>query len=63
MSSRVGSIADKSFGGSYAYRAPNAAVNSIGKSMAMDLKVKGVVVVLMHPGYVKTGLGSGRRIR
>ena len=24
--------------------------------MAMDLKDKGVVVVLMHPGYVKSGL-------
>ena len=56
MSSRVGSIADNSFGGCYAYRASKAALNSIGKSMAMDLKEKGVVVVLMHPGYVKTGL-------
>lgn len=56
MSSRVGSIGDNSSGGSYAYRSSKAALNSIGKSMAMDLKEKGVVVVLMHPGYVKTGL-------
>ncbi|KAK4696120.1 hypothetical protein P7C71_g1756, partial [Lecanoromycetidae sp. Uapishka_2] len=58
MSSRVGSISDNSSGGSYAYRASKAALNSIGKSMAMDLKEKGVVVVLMHPGYVKTGLDT-----
>lgn len=58
MSSRVGSIADNDSGGSYAYRASKAALNSIGKSMAADLKGKGVVVVLMHPGYVKTGLDS-----
>lgn len=58
MSSRVGSIADNSSGGSYAYRASKAALNSIGKSMAVDLKDKGVVVVLMHPGFVKTGLDS-----
>ena len=58
MSSRVGSIADNSSGGSYAYRASKAALNSIGKSMAVDLKDKGVVVVLMHPGFVKTALDT-----
>ena len=56
MSSRVGSISDNSSGGSYAYRASKAALNSVGKSMAVDLKEKGVVVVLMHPGFVKTGI-------
>ncbi|KAL8711128.1 MAG: hypothetical protein Q9225_007179 [Loekoesia sp. 1 TL-2023] len=56
MSSRVGSIADNTSGGGYSYRASKAALNSIGKSMAMDLKDKGVVVLLLHPGYVITGL-------
>jgi len=56
VSSRVGSIADNTSGGIYAYRSSKAAVNSIFRSMAMDLKPKGVVVVLLHPGYVKTGL-------
>lgn len=56
MSSRVGSIADNSSGGGYAYRSSKAALNSICKSLAMDLKEKGVVVVIMHPGYTKTGL-------
>ncbi|KAL8827414.1 MAG: hypothetical protein Q9191_003197 [Dirinaria sp. TL-2023a] len=58
MSSRVGSIADNSSGGSYAYRASKAALNSVGKSMAVDLQEKGVVVVLMHPGFVKTALDT-----
>ncbi|KAI9721820.1 MAG: hypothetical protein M1812_002156 [Candelaria pacifica] len=56
MSSRVGSIEDNTSGGSYAYRASKAALNSVSKSMAMDLKDRGVLVVMMHPGYVKTGL-------
>ncbi|EON64698.1 hypothetical protein W97_03931 [Coniosporium apollinis CBS 100218] len=56
MSSRVGSIADNSSGGMYAYRSSKAALNSICKSMAVDLRDKNVVVVIMHPGYVKTGL-------
>jgi NAD(P)-dependent dehydrogenase (short-subunit alcohol dehydrogenase family) len=59
VSSRVGSVGDNSTGGSYAYRASKAAVNSIGKSMAMDLKEKGVVVSLLHPGFVKTNLNTG----
>jgi NAD(P)-dependent dehydrogenase (short-subunit alcohol dehydrogenase family) len=53
MSSRVGSIADNSTGGSYAYRASKTALNSFCKSMAVELKEKGVVVVIMHPGIVK----------
>jgi len=56
VSSRVGSIGDNTTGGIYAYRSSKAAVNSIFRSMAMDLKPKGVVVVLLHPGYVKTGI-------
>lgn len=56
VSSRVGSIQDNSTGGSYAYRASKAAVNSIGKSLAMDLQSKGVVVSLLHPGIVVSNL-------
>ncbi|KAL2432717.1 hypothetical protein ABEF95_014793 [Exophiala dermatitidis] len=56
VSSRVGSIGDNSSGGHYAYRASKAAVNSIGKSMAVDLKAKGVTVMLLHPGFVRTNL-------
>ncbi|KIW88329.1 uncharacterized protein Z519_10897 [Cladophialophora bantiana CBS 173.52] len=56
VSSRVGSMGDNSSGGHYAYRSSKAAVNSIGKSMAMDLKDKGVTVMLLHPGYVRTNL-------
>ncbi len=59
VSSRVGSIGDNSTGGTYAYRASKAAVNSIGKSMAMELKDKGVVVSLLHPGFVKSNLTTG----
>jgi NAD(P)-dependent dehydrogenase (short-subunit alcohol dehydrogenase family) len=63
VSSRVGSVGDNSTGGSYAYRASKAAVNSIGKSMAMDLKDKGIAVSLLHPGIVNSSLNtwSGER--
>lgn len=56
VSSRVGSIGDNGSGGHYAYRSSKTAVNSIGRSMAMDLKDKGVTVMLLHPGIVKTNM-------
>lgn len=63
MSSRVGSISDNSSGGSYAYRASKTAANSVGKSMAVDLKEQGVAVILLHPGFVKTGLDKSGKTR
>ena len=56
VSSRVGSMADNSSGGNYAYRASKAAVNSIFKNLAVDLKDKNVTVSMLHPGFVRTNL-------
>jgi len=56
ITSRVGSIGDNTSGGSYAYRSSKAAANSIGKNMAIDLKEKGIPVLLLHPGFVRTGI-------
>lgn len=54
ITSRMGSIADNDSGGRYGYRASKAALNAFGKSLAVDLKDRGIAVVLLHPGYVKT---------
>ncbi|MFQ5626301.1 MAG: SDR family oxidoreductase [Methyloligellaceae bacterium] len=56
ISSRVGSIADNSSGGNYGYRMSKAAVNMAGVNLSHDLKDKGIAVVLLHPGYVRTKL-------
>ena len=56
MTSRMGSMADNDSGGYYGYRASKAAVNAIGKSLAVDLKPRGVAVFLLHPGYVATDM-------
>ena len=52
-------MGDNSSGGSYAYRASKAALNSISKNMSVDLKNKGVTVLILHPGIVKTSLVPG----
>lgn len=33
-----------------------AAVNAAGKSLAVDLKPRGISVALLHPGYVRTDM-------
>lgn len=56
LTSRMGSIADNDSGGSYGYRMSKAAVNAAGKSLAVDLKPRGISVVLLHPGFVRTDM-------
>ncbi len=58
QSSRMGSIADNDSGGRYAYRASKAALNAVGKSLSIDLKDKGVTVLVLHPGWVRTDMGG-----
>ncbi len=58
ITSRMGSITDNDSGGSYGYRLSKAAVNMVGKSLAVDLKPKNIAVGLFHPGWVKTDMTS-----
>lgn len=59
LTSRVGSVGDNSSGGMYAYRTSKAAANQVARNIAMDLKDKGVVVTVLHPGFVRSGLIPG----
>lgn len=59
VTSRMGSMADNGSGGYYGYRASKAAVNAIGKSLAVDLQADGIAVGLLHPGYVATDMVGG----
>ena len=56
ITSRMGSIADNTSGGSYAYRMSKAAVNAAGVSLAHELKDRDIAVGLLHPGYVRTDM-------
>lgn len=60
ITSRMGSIADNSSGGSYGYRMSKAALNAAGRSLAIDLAARGIAVGLLHPGYVRTDMTGGR---
>lgn len=58
QTSLMGSIADNGSGGAYAYRVSKTALNMIGKSVANDLRGRGVLAVLLHPGWVRTRMGG-----
>lgn len=58
ISSKVGSIAENSSGGSYIYRSSKTALNIAVKSLSLDLAGKGVVCLLLHPGWVQTDMGG-----
>lgn len=58
ISSRMGSISDNERGRSYAYRTSKAALNCVMRSFAIDVKDKGINVMLIHPGWVKTSIGG-----
>lgn len=45
-------------GGFYPYVAAKAGLNRMMRSVAIDLKDRGIVVGLIHPGYVQTDMGG-----
>ena len=59
VSSRVGSIADNGSGGNYAYRSSKTALDMICKNLSVERRAERVVVVILHPGMVRTGLIPG----
>lgn len=60
VTSRMGSIADNTSGGSYGYRMSKVALNMAGASLAHDLRPRGIAVAILHPGFVRTGMTGGR---
>lgn len=54
MTSRMGSIEDNTSGSSYGYRMSKVALSMAAKSLAHDLKPRGIAVAILHPGLVQT---------
>ena len=58
VGSRMGSITLNLSGGHYGYRASKAALNAIGRSLAIDLFRRGITLAIVHPGSVRTDGGN-----
>ena len=42
----------------YIYRSSKTGLNQVVRSLSVDLKPKGITVVSLHPGWVKTDMGG-----
>lgn len=58
ITSKMGSIADNSGGGSYLYRSSKTALNMVVKSLSVDLAPRGIIAAVLHPGWVQTEMGG-----
>ncbi|MGH8259961.1 MAG: SDR family oxidoreductase [Steroidobacteraceae bacterium] len=58
ITSGLGSIADNTSGGWIAYRSSKAAVNMVMRSLAVELSGRGIVCVVVSPGWVQTDMGG-----
>jgi NAD(P)-dependent dehydrogenase (short-subunit alcohol dehydrogenase family) len=58
LSSDLGSIRNNTFGRHYLYRTSKAALNMVSRTLAVDLADRGIIVVAVNPGWVKTDLGG-----
>jgi NAD(P)-dependent dehydrogenase (short-subunit alcohol dehydrogenase family) len=58
ISTILASIALNDSGLSYAYRSSKAGLNMVTRSLAIDLKDRGITVAAIHPGWVRTDMGG-----
>ncbi|WP_018693301.1 SDR family oxidoreductase [Algicola sagamiensis] len=58
ISSKMGSIDDNSSGGQYIYRSSKSSLNSVVRSLSVDLADDQIQSVALHPGWVKTDMGG-----
>ena len=59
VTSRVGSLSENMSGGLYGYRMSKAAANMGAICLAHDLKPRGIAVMALHPGSVRTEMTRG----
>lgn len=60
ISSTLGSIGANTSGAYTLYRSTKAGLNAAVKSLAVDTAARGMIVLLLHPGWVGTDMGGSR---
>lgn len=57
ISSHMGSMTLME-GGVYTYRSTKAALNAVMKCLSGDLRDRGIIALVLHPGWVRTDMGT-----
>ncbi len=60
ISSWLGSIGGKTGGGNYGYCASKTTLNMLMRAFAFDVADRGVVSIVVNPGWVQTDMGGSR---
>jgi NAD(P)-dependent dehydrogenase (short-subunit alcohol dehydrogenase family) len=55
----MASVTDIATPGAYYYRSTKAALNAVMEGISHELRRKGIGLLLLHPGHVKTRMGGG----
>jgi NAD(P)-dependent dehydrogenase (short-subunit alcohol dehydrogenase family) len=58
ITSQLGSLTRRASGRCYSYCSSKAALNMLTRSLAFDLQEDGIIVVVVHPGWVQTDMGG-----
>lgn len=58
ITSHMGSIAEILTPNDYAYRSSKAALNAAMKGLSLEVAERGVGILLLHPGWVRTRMGG-----
>ena len=58
ISTHMASIADIASPGAYYYRSTKAALNAVMEGFTHELRPKGIGVLILHPGWVRTRMGG-----
>lgn len=58
VSSCMGSITQYDCGNEYIYRSSKTALNMVTYNLSIDLKARGITVLALHPGWVRTDMGG-----
>jgi len=58
VSSKMGSMADNTSGGSFIYRSSKAGVNAAMRSLSFEVAPQGIASAILHPGWVRTDMGG-----
>jgi len=58
ISSNMASIGDNTQGGDFTYRASKAALNALMRGVAIELAPRGIITVMINPGWARTDMGG-----